>query len=109
MRYLGLEELICPELKRFSEDLKTGEIGIGSAGQLAVQKAGKDAYQSVFGQGVFVNEVVEFTLKIEHLRNSYKWLMFGVIPHDHPATRNSHEKCDKITWIMSEMMDVDGV
>ena len=91
-RYLGLEELIYPEVKRFSDELKTQEIAIADGGLLAVQKAGKDAYQSVFGHGVFGNEVVEFTMKIEHLRNSYKWLMFGVIPQDYPATRNSHEK-----------------
>lgn len=92
VRYLGLEELIYPELKRFSDELKTTEIAIVDGGLMAVQKAGKDAYQSVFGQGVFSNEVVEFTIRIEHLRNSYKWLMFGVIPHEYPATRNSHEK-----------------
>lgn len=98
VRYLGLEELIYPELRRFSDELKTAEIGIVDGGLLAVQKAGKDAYQSVFGQGVFSNEVVEFTIKIEHLRNSYKWLMFGVIPHDYPATRNSHEKPGSYGW-----------
>lgn len=92
VRYLGLEELIYPELKRFSEDLKTNEVVVLEAGLRAVQKAGKDAYQSVFGHGVFTNEVVEFRLKIEQLRNSYKWMMFGVIPEDYPATRNSHEK-----------------
>jgi len=92
VRYLGLEELIYPELKRFSEDLKTPEISVQDSGLLAVQKAGKDAYQSIFGHGVFSNEIVEFTMRIEHLRNSYKWLMFGVVPQDYPATRNSHEK-----------------
>lgn len=92
VRYLGLEELIYPELKRFSEEIKTTEVAVLDSGFRAVQKAGKDAYQSVFGQGIFVNEVVEFKLKIEQLKNSYKWLMFGVIPEDYPATRNSHEK-----------------
>ncbi|CAD7700014.1 unnamed protein product [Ostreobium quekettii] len=98
VRYLGLEELIYPELKRFSEELKTNEVQALDAGTRAVQKAGKDAYQSVFGHGVFVNEVVEFRLKIEQLRNSYKWMMFGVIPEDYPATRNSHEKQGSFGW-----------
>jgi len=98
VRYLGLEELIYPELKRFSEELKTNEIQALDSGTRAVQKAGKDAYQSVFGHGVFVNEVVEFRLKIEQLRNSYKWMMFGVIPEEYPATRNSHEKQGSFGW-----------
>jgi len=97
-RYLGLEELIYPEIKHFSKELKTADVEVYEDGLRVVQKAGKDAYQSVFGNGVFSNEVVEFTLKIEQLRNSYKWLMFGVIPEEYTVSRNSHEKVGSYGW-----------
>eukprot|EP00210_Caulerpa_lentillifera_P002121 g2035.t1 len=97
-RYLGLEESIYFRTKYFSKVLKTPDIGVYENGTRAIQKAGKDAYQSVFGNLVFSNEVVEFTIKIEQLRNSYKWLMFGAVPDDYSISRNSHEKTGSYGW-----------
>lgn len=97
-RYLGLEEAVFFRSKHFSKVLKTADIEIYENGSRAVQKAGKDAYQSAFGTAVFSNEVVEITLRIEQLRNSYKWLMFGVVPDEYSITRNSHERIGSYGW-----------
>eukprot|EP00210_Caulerpa_lentillifera_P000842 g815.t1 len=98
VEYLGLEDILLHPEKFFSLSLKTSFIRVMGNGQIAVQKAGGDTYQTAYSHSVFEKDIVQINLKILRLRNALGWIMIGVIPAQSNATNSSHKTSGSYGW-----------